>query len=103
VPSENAGICYPEACTDDGLCLAENADGSGAARTFAGRNTDLGDYDWGNRARYFAYIDEVHGPRACVFPQTDEGGTALVIPLGTKATKSSGFGLSNSWPGDACK
>jgi EGF-like domain len=103
VPAKNAGICYPKACTEDGLCLAENADGSGAARIFAGRNPDLRDYDWGNRARYFAYIDEVHGGRACVFPQTDEGGTPLVIPLGTKATKSSGFGLSNSWPSDACQ
>lgn len=103
VPSENAGICYPKACATDGLCLAENADGSGAARVFGGRNDDFGEYDWGNRARYFAYIDEIHGPRACVFPQIKEGGTPLVIPLGTKATKSSGFGLSNSWPSDACK
>lgn len=103
VPAKNAGICYPSACTEAGLCLAENADGSGAARVFAGRNTDLGRYDWDNRARYFAYVDEIHGGRACVFPQTDERGTPLVIPLGTKATKSSGFGLSNSWPSDLCK
>jgi EGF-like domain/Human growth factor-like EGF len=103
VPSKNAGICYPKACGEAGLCLAENADGSGEARIFAGRNADLRDYDWGNRARYFAYVDDAHGGRACVFPQTSERGAPLVIPLGTKATKSSGFGLSNSWPSDVCK
>lgn len=65
MPSKDSGVCCPEACTQDGLCVAENADGSGAARVFAGRNDDLRDYDWGNRARYLAYIGEVHEFGAC--------------------------------------
>jgi hypothetical protein len=100
--ASNVAICYPSACTEAGLCVAENANGSGAARVFAGRNANWSDLSWGNRAKYFAYLSEAHGGHSCVFPQADEKGTPLVIPLGTVRTKTAGFGLSNSWPSDAC-
>lgn len=81
--------------------MAENADGSGATVLISGRNADfnpLSSANWRNRAKYFGYVHNAHGGYACVFPQLDEGGTPLVIPLGTVRTKSAGFGQSNSWP-----
>lgn len=80
--------------------MAENSDGSGDAVIISGRNSsfaELAGSDWRNRARYFGYLDESHGACVCVFPQTSEGGTPLVISLGQVKTKSSGFGQSNSW------
>lgn len=102
VPSKNAiAVCYPTSCVgSSGLCMAENSDGSGDAVLISGRNTtfaDLGGADWRNRARYFGYLDESHSSCVCVFPQTDEAGTPLVITVGQVKTKSSGFGQSNSW------
>lgn len=100
-------ICYPSACVGtDGLCMAENADGSGDAVIFNGRNpsfnTLLGS-NWNDRAKYFAYIDAIHGDWVCVFPKEDETGTALVIPLGEVRTRTSAFGQSNAWPNsDTC-
>jgi hypothetical protein len=81
--------------------MAANADGSGAAILLAGRNADfnpLGGANWRSRARYFAYLDNVHGAYACVFPQLSEQGVPLVIPVGEARTKTTGFGQSNSWP-----
>lgn len=103
VPTSSVvAVCYPSACRGSaGLCLAENADGSGAAIIIEGRNPDFNPLmgsNWRNRAKYFAYLDDVHGRYACVFPQLMEGGTPLVIPLNTVRTKTSGFGQSNSWP-----
>ncbi|MGC4093359.1 MAG: hypothetical protein QM756_36795 [Polyangiaceae bacterium] len=94
------GVCYPSACVGDvGLCMAENADGSGAAVIIEGRNAtfDFSASDWRNRARYFGYLDNAHGSCVCVFPQLSEAGTPLIIPLGEVRTKTSGFGQSNSW------
>ena len=103
VPASNvAAVCYPSACAGKvGLCMAENADGSGAAIIIEGRNADfdpLSGSNWRNRARYFGYLDNAHGGYVCVFPQQSEGGTPLVIPLNSVRTKTSGFGQSNSWP-----
>jgi hypothetical protein len=95
-------VCYPSTCVGSaGLCLAENADGSGAAIIFEGRNPDfnpLMNGNWRNRAKYFGYLDDAHGGYVCVFPQVSEQGTPLVIPLGEVRTKAAGFGQSNSWP-----
>ena len=95
-------VCYPSACAGAvGLCLAENADGSGAAIITEGRNADFNPLmgeDWRNRAKYFAYLDDAHGRYACVFPELSEQGTPLAIPLGEVRTKAAGFGQSNSWP-----
>ncbi|HYO98362.1 MAG TPA: hypothetical protein VER33_27845 [Polyangiaceae bacterium] len=97
-----AALCYPTACgAGAGLCMAANADGSGAAILLAGRNADfnpLGGANWRNRARYFAYLENLHGAYSCVFPQLSEQGVPLVIPVGEARTKTTGFGQSNSWP-----
>ena len=103
VPTSSVvAICYPSACVGtDGLCMAENADGSGDAVVIEGRNPNfamLSGSTWSNRAKYFAYIDSLHGACACVFPQAEEAGTPLVIPLHSARTKTTGFGQSNSWP-----
>lgn len=103
VPASNvAAVCYPSACAGKvGLCMAENADGSGAAIIIEGRNADfdpLSGANWRNRAKYFGYLDNAHGGYVCVFPQQNEGGTPLVIPLNSVRTKTAGFGQSNSWP-----
>lgn len=102
VPVQSAAaVCYPSTCAGaSGLCMAENSDGSGDAVIISGRNStfaELAGSDWRNRARYFGYLDEIHGACVCVFPQTSEGGTPLVISLGQVKTKASGFGQSNSW------
>jgi len=78
--------------------MAENTDGSGDTIVLQGRNPDFAMVSaWTNRAKYFAYIDNLHGKCACVFPQTGEAGTPLVIPLYSARTKTTGFGQSNSW------
>jgi hypothetical protein len=103
VPASNVvAVCYPSACVgSSGLCLAENADGSGDAIIIEGHNPDfnpLAGSNWTNRAKYFGYLDNAHGGYACVFPQPSDTGTPLVIPLNSVRTKTTGFGQSNSWP-----
>jgi len=102
VPASNvAAVCYPSACVGNGLCMAENVDGSGTAIIIDGHNTDfnpLSGSNWTNRAKYFVYINDLHGPYACVFPQPSDTGTPLVIPVNSVRTKAAGFGQSNSWP-----
>jgi hypothetical protein len=81
--------------------MAENVDGSGTAIIIDGHNTDfnpLSGSNWTNRAKYFVYINDLHGPYACVFPQPSDTGTPLVIPVNSVRTKAAGFGQSNSWP-----
>lgn len=103
VPASNVvAVCYPSACVGTaGLCMAENADGSGDAIIIEGHNPDfnpLSGSNWTNRAKYFGYLDNAHGGYACVFPQPSDTGTPLVIPLNSVRTKTTGFGQSNSWP-----
>ena len=102
--TSDAAICYPSACADtSGLCMAENADGSGDAVSITGRNGSFNTLDgsnWNDRAKYFAYIDRIHGDRVCVFPKENEGGTPLVIPVGEARTRTAAFGQSNAWPND---
>lgn len=109
VPSGNAGMCYPSACgTMAGLCMAQNADGSGDASTelltednstwaFGSGN------NWNNRCKYFAYIKAVgNQDRVCVFPNTSYGGAAVVVPLGHAVTRSAAFGQSNAFSPSKC-
>jgi len=96
-----AAVCYPSACgTELGLCIAENADGTGAAVVFDGRNDTFAfkESNWNNRAKYFGYLYRAHGPYVCVYPNLMNAGTSFVIQLGTVRTKSAGFGQSNAWP-----
>ena len=109
VPAGQAGLCYPSACgTMAGLCLAQNAAGSGDASTeLLTQDNSTWDFgsgnNWNNRCKYFAYVKAVNNlDRVCVFPNTNYGGTPVVVPLGRAVTRGAAFGQSNAYSAGKC-
>jgi hypothetical protein len=109
VPAGNPGMCYPSACgTMAGLCIAQNADGSGDASTeLLTQDNSTWNFgsgnNWNNRCRYFAYIKAVSSQdRVCVFPSANYAGTAVGVPLGRAVTRPAAFGQSNAFSAGKC-
>lgn len=108
VPTGQGGLCYPSDCGSmAGLCLAEASSGGGAASTeLLTEKNDSFNFgsgnNWNKRARYYSYIKAVKGwKHMCVFPEVNQAGTPVIIPLGTRSAPSANpFGASNAGPGE---